>query len=34
MHEARPVLRGRKFAANSWIHLKDYRFVNLWACSG
>lgn len=34
MHEAKAVIRGRKYAANAWIHLKDYRFVNLWACSG
>ena len=34
MHAALPVKKGRKYAANAWIHLKDYRFVNLWACSG
>jgi prolyl 4-hydroxylase len=33
-HEARPVIKGRKYGANSWIHLKNYREVNLWACSG
>lgn len=34
MHAALPVKKGRKYAANAWIHLKDYRYVNLWACSG
>ena len=33
-HEAKPVIKGRKYGANSWIHLKNYREVNLWACSG
>ena len=33
-HAALPVIKGRKYAAIAWIHLKDYRFVNLWACSG
>ena len=33
-HEARPVLRGRKFAANSWIHLHDFMKPNLWGCTG
>lgn len=34
MHEAKPVIRGRKFAANSWIHLYDYVRPNLWGCTG
>ena len=34
MHEAKPVIKGRKFAANSWIHLYDYVQPNLWACTG
>jgi prolyl 4-hydroxylase len=34
VHEARPVIKGRKFAANSWIHLYDYRKPNLWGCTG
>ena len=34
MHEARPVLKGRKFAANSWIHLYDYNIPNKWGCTG
>jgi prolyl 4-hydroxylase len=34
MHEARKVIKGRKFAANSWIHVYDYRKPNLWGCTG
>ena len=34
MHEARPVLKGTKYAANSWIHLYDYAKSNLWGCTG
>jgi len=33
-HEARPVIRGTKFAANAWIHLYDFRIPNLWGCTG
>ena len=33
-HEARPVIRGRKYAANSWIHSHDYVKPNLWGCTG
>ena len=33
-HEAKPVIKGRKFAANSWIHLYDYVKPNLWGCTG
>jgi|EP01033_Poteriospumella_lacustris_P015932 prolyl 4-hydroxylase len=33
-HEARPVITGTKFAANSWIHLFDYNKPNLWGCTG
>jgi hypothetical protein len=33
-HAALPVKKGRKFAANSWIHLYDYRIPNLWGCTG
>ena len=29
-HEARPVIKGTKFAANSWIHMYDYEIPNLW----
>jgi len=34
MHEAKPVKRGLKYAANSWIHLFDYEKPNLWGCTG
>ena len=34
MHEARPVLKGRKFAANAWIHLYNFAEANLWGCTG
>jgi hypothetical protein len=34
MHAAMPVKKGRKFAANSWLHLYDYRTPNLWGCTG
>jgi len=33
-HAALPVIKGKKFAANSWIHLYDYRTANLWGCTG
>lgn len=33
-HEARPVIRGTKFAANAWIHLNEFRKPNLWGCTG
>ena len=34
MHEARPVIKGLKYAANSWIHLYNYEVPNLWGCTG
>ena len=34
LHEARPVVKGRKYAANSWIHLYDYNIPNLHGCTG
>ena len=34
MHEARPVIKGIKYAANAWIHLFDYSIPNLWGCTG
>lgn len=34
MHEARPVVRGTKYAANAWIHLYDFMVPNLWGCTG
>lgn len=34
LHEAKSVIKGRKFAANSWIHLYDYNIPNLYGCTG
>lgn len=33
-HEAKAVIKGVKYAANSWIHLYDYQKPNLWGCTG
>jgi len=33
-HQAMPVIKGTKFAANSWIHLYNYAKPNLWGCTG
>jgi len=33
-HQALPVIKGTKFAANSWIHLYNYAKPNLWGCTG
>lgn len=33
-HEARPVKKGTKYAANSWIHSHNFRIPNLWGCTG
>ncbi len=33
-HEALPVVKGIKYAANAWIHNYDYETPNLWACTG
>jgi len=33
-HQALPVKKGIKFAANSWIHLYNYVKPNLWGCTG
>jgi len=33
-HEARPVIKGKKYAANSWIHLYNFQKSNLWGCTG
>ena len=32
--KAKPVIQGKKFAANSWIHLYDFTKPNLWGCTG
>ena len=34
VHQALPVKRGVKYAANAWIHLYDYQKADLWACTG
>lgn len=34
IHEARPVIQGKKYAANAWIHMYDFRYSNLWGCTG
>ena len=34
MHEAKPVVQGLKYAANSWIHLYEYKTPNKWGCTG
>ena len=34
LHEARPVIRGVKLAANAWIHLYDFQKPNIWGCTG
>ena len=33
-HAALPVKKGTKFAANSWIHLREYKTPNIWGCTG
>ena len=34
LHEARPVIRGMKYAVNSWIHMFNFKVPNLWGCTG
>jgi len=34
MHEAKPVIRGMKLAANTWIHSHDFATSNLHGCTG
>lgn len=34
VHEAKPVIKGTKYAANAWIHLFDFQQANLWGCTG
>ena len=34
VHEAKPVIKGIKYAANAWIHLYNFRIPNLWGCTG
>lgn len=33
-HEAKPVISGRKFAANIWVHSHEWTRPSLWACTG
>ena len=33
-HAAKPVIKGRKYAANAWIHAGDYTKANHWGCTG
>uniref|UniRef100_A0A7S2WFP1 Fe2OG dioxygenase domain-containing protein n=1 Tax=Rhizochromulina marina TaxID=1034831 RepID=A0A7S2WFP1_9STRA len=33
-HEALPVIKGEKLAANAWIHLYNFHVPNLWGCTG
>ena len=33
-HEAAPVVKGRKYAANSWIRLYDFQQSSRWGCIG
>jgi len=33
-HEAKSVIKGKKYAANHWIHLYDYITPNHWGCTG
>jgi len=33
-HEALPVIKGEKRAANAWIHLQNFKIPNLWGCTG
>lgn len=33
-HAAAPVIKGVKYAANSWIHLYNFEKSNLWGCTG
>ena len=33
-HEAKPVIRGTKFAANMWIHQFDFKKAHRLGCTG
>jgi prolyl 4-hydroxylase len=33
-HEALPVVKGLKMAANAWIHLYNFHVPNHWGCTG
>jgi hypothetical protein len=34
IHEALPVVKGVKYAANTWIHMYDFKTPNKWGCTG
>ncbi|GMH59472.1 hypothetical protein TL16_g02834 [Triparma laevis f. inornata] len=34
MHQANPVVKGVKYAANSWLHLYDFKTPNAAGCTG
>lgn len=34
IHEAKPVVKGIKYAANAWIHSHNFATPNLWGCTG
>jgi prolyl 4-hydroxylase len=34
VHQAKPVIKGIKLAANVWAHQHDYITPNLWGCTG
>jgi len=34
MHQAKPVIKGLKLAANVWAHQHDYQTPNVWGCTG
>lgn len=33
-HQAQPVTKGVKLAANAWVHLHNFRVPNHWGCTG
>ena len=33
-HEAMPVIKGTKMAANAWVHLYEFRKYNALGCTG
>jgi prolyl 4-hydroxylase len=33
-HAALPVIKGKKYAANHWLHSGGFRKANLWGCTG
>lgn len=34
VHQSLPVIKGRKFGANAWIHLYNFEEANKWGCTG